>query len=112
MGDNATLFNKVLGVLTLVLGVAGFVPAVAGLVTLEAYDNYAHLVLGVVALGIAFKASEDINSTFAKVAGVIAIIFGVWGFVSPGSLGVSFTMLENILHLALGIWGAWAGFSE
>ncbi|MEM3127182.1 MAG: hypothetical protein QW331_03900 [Candidatus Woesearchaeota archaeon] len=112
MANNATTFSMSLGYITLVLGVLGFVPAVASMITLEDYDNYAHLLLGVVSLGIAYKADANANVMWAKIAGAVAVVFGVYGFISPMSLGVSFTMLEDVLHLALGVWGLWAGFSK
>lgn len=57
-GANARMFNIILGVVYLVVFLAGLIPAVSDLVAINAMDDGLHLILGIVLLAIPFMAKE------------------------------------------------------
>jgi hypothetical protein len=100
------------GVILVLLGIYGFFDAdVPGSAFyLDSAENYAHLILGIVAIVAARSLSDSAQRSLTLVVGIVAIIFAVWGYVVAGrpepNLGV--TNLEhpadNLLHLVVGIW--------
>jgi hypothetical protein len=51
---------------------------------------------------------------FAQVFGVVCTPVGPIGFASAGTLaalGIPVNAAYNVIHLVIGIWGVWAGFS-
>ncbi len=76
-------------------------------------ENWAHLVLGVVAL-LAWKFLKAGNQkTLTLLVGVLALLVGVYNFTSTSLLGAN---LENptdmVLHLVIGVWALYAAFSK
>src|SRR5579884_3630253 len=53
-GANARMFNIILGVVYVVVFLAGFVPAIADLVAINGLDDGLHIVLGIVLLAVPF----------------------------------------------------------
>lgn len=103
------------GLALILLGVLGF----AGVIGPTASDsifgpswyfdnaeNYAHLILGVVAVIAAFVLSRKIQKPLVFLLGLVALFFGIYSLV----IGPSFSTanLENpadtLLHLVVGIW--------
>ncbi|TSC75414.1 MAG: hypothetical protein G01um101433_862 [Parcubacteria group bacterium Gr01-1014_33] len=79
-------------------------------------ENWAHLILGVVALIAAFALKPDMQKPLTLVVGIVALAVGVIGFVLPNEvpnfLGANLeNPLDNILHLIVGLWAvfAWKG---
>ncbi|MBI4153038.1 DUF4383 domain-containing protein [Candidatus Woesearchaeota archaeon] len=76
-------------------------------------ENWAHLVLGVVALVLVYAVKQDqLNKWVVAVLGVVGVLIGLYSLViSEGLLGAN---LENpadtILHLVVGAWALYAGF--
>lgn len=101
------------GVVLVVVGIAGMIGVIGptpdasifgALWWFDDAENWAHLVLGVAALAIAFTLPM-LQAPITLVVGIVGLLVGVWGFVSTDLLGA---MLENpadnILHLAVGVW--------
>lgn len=57
-GSNARMFNIILGVVYVVVFLAGLVPAIADLVAINGLDDGLHIVLGIVLLAVPFLAKE------------------------------------------------------
>ena len=109
-----TGFLKVGGAVLLALGLIGY----TGLVTikdffdLDAGENIAHTVLGIVALAVAFGIKNDqLHRWLVIVVAVIALFFGVYGFLvagqaRPNTFGLANleNPADNILHLVVGAW--------
>lgn len=109
----AKLYAQVVGVVLLVLGVAGFVTKSLLGVETTAVHNLIHLISGGWGAYAGFANGLGGPKTFAQVFGVIYTVVGVLGFVSAGtlsSLGVHVNSTYNIIHIAVGLWGVWAGF--
>jgi uncharacterized membrane protein HdeD (DUF308 family) len=118
---NPKMFLKWGGVILLVLGVLGFVwpaPQLYPTFYLDGAENWAHLVLGLVALAIAYWADGQTQKWIATLVGVVALYFGVWGFVvggapEPNYYGITnLEMLDNIVHLVVGVWALWSVYGN
>jgi len=49
--------------------------------------------------------NEAAQKKLVMLLGILALLVGVWGFVSPNFLGANLeNPLDNILHLAIGAW--------
>lgn len=67
-------------------------------------ENWAHLVLGVAGLAIAFSLPA-LQAPVTLLVGILALIAGVSGFIRPDFLGANLeNPADNILHLAVGAW--------
>lgn len=114
------------GAVLLVLGLLGFVvlkdPSLS-FFWLDNSENYAHILLGVVALAAVFvpglnTALEPYYRWIVILVGVIALFFGVYGFLlpagspaAPNTFGLSNLELgDNLLHLVVAAWAFLAAF--
>src|SRR3989304_6744485 len=104
------------GIILVLLGIYGFFDAdVQGSAFyLDAGENWAHLILGVVAIIAARSLSESAQRSLTLLVGVVAIVFAIWGVLVRGNpepnLGVANleNPWDNLLHLVVGIWALWA----
>ena len=114
------------GAVLLLVGLLGFVilkdPALS-FFWLDNSENYAHILLGVVALAAVFvpglnTALEPYYRWIVILVGVIALFFGVYGFLvaagspaAPNTFGVANLELgDNLLHLVIAAWAFLAAF--
>src|SRR5438309_93341 len=77
-------------------------------------ENWAHLVLGVVALLLVYVVkNNDLNKWVAILVGILGIVVTAAGFMNPVFLGANLeNPADNILHLVVGLWGLISGFSK
>lgn len=116
---NPTQFLQYAGIILVVLAVLGFLsPNVLGVnTTFTPAENWAHLVLGLVALAVVYWSSEN-APWLTKLYGIVALLVGVVGFFvvsspQPNFLGANLdNPIDNVLHLVVGAWGLWAGFKK
>ena len=114
------------GAVLTILGLIGFVflnnPAMS-FFWLDSSENIAHLVLGLVALAAVYVPGlKDTLAPYYKwivvLVGVIALFFGVYGFLvpagapgSPNTFGLANLELgDNLLHLVVAAWAFLAAF--
>lgn len=109
------------GVILIIVAVVGFlIPRIGGdYLWFDAAENWAHLVLGVVAVLIAKYAPVNSHKPIAAVVGVVALYFAIAGFLvagrsTPNWYGVAHleNPLDNLVHLVIGIWALWASFGK
>lgn len=121
---NPKNFLVIGGVVLIILGLAGFVGILGPTPDASIFgpnwwfdngENWAHLVLGVAALVVAFGLAP-LQSTVALLVGVLGLVVGVWGFLAgsevPNFFGANLeNPLDNILHVVVGIWAllSWRG---
>jgi len=119
-------FLRVGGVVLIVVGLLGFIgvigPTQNSLFSSYWYfdnaENWAHLVLGIVALIAAFTFPAMVNKTLVIVLGVFGALVGLYSLFGSIPGGVTFlgAMLQNpadtLLHLVVGAWALVAGFKE
>lgn len=103
------------GVILILLGIYGFFDKDAGAWYFDNGENWAHLVLGIVAVVAARSLSESAQRSLTLIVGVVAILFAIWGFflrdvAAPNFYGLANleNPLDNLLHLVVGIWALWA----
>lgn len=116
-------FLKWGGAILVLLAVLGFfVPALqqtGSSFYLDSAENWAHLILGLVALAaVAWMTDAQLQKWLVALVGIIALYFGIWGFVVAGNPAPNYagvTNLEtadNLLHLVVGVWALWAAFGN
>lgn len=108
-------FLQVGGIILVLVGVLGFFligPTPEQSIFGEAWwfdnpENVAHLVLGVVALVVAYTVKDAATQKWlTMIVGIVALLVGIYGFVSPTLLGATLeSPADNILHLVIGAWG-------
>jgi hypothetical protein len=107
----AKTFNKIAGVVLLIVGIAGFVmPNLLGM-HLTPVHNMIHLLTAALALYMGFAASYEAARTFSIAFGAVYLLLGVLGFVAPGvvtavighpHVPASDLTPDNAVHLLLG----------
>lgn len=118
---NPKQFLSIGGVVLLLLAVLGYVLP-DGQILGDAWyltpgENIAHLGLGLVALGAAYAADAKTQKMLTQVVAIVAIFFGLYGFVVSSvpplntfGLANLETPYDNLLHLAVGAWAAYVGW--
>jgi len=107
----------VFGIVFIVVGVLGYVPAVTpnglllGLFMVDGIHNLIHLLSGILAI-LAVMGSAKYLRTYFQVFGVVYAIVTVVGFVQGDTvLGIIMVnMADNVLHLVIAVVALWAGF--
>ncbi len=115
-------FLKVGGVVLLLLGLVGLFtlnnPNATPFFWLDNGENWAHIVLGVVALIAAFSFGENMQKQLTILVGVIALATGVIGFFLGSGANNFFGLAnlenpaDNVLHLVVGVWALMAAFGS
>ena len=93
----AKLVCKILGVVFVLVGVAGFVmPGFLG-THLSLAHNAVHLISGAIALYLGFAGSPSAARTFCLVFGAVYLLLGVVGFVmgAPGVSSIAGMTMED-----------------
>ncbi len=108
----------ILGVVFIIVGLAGFaLPDLLG-AHLSLLHNVVHLVSGAVALYLGLKGSESAARTFCRVFGIVYLLLGVAGFLLGGGDDKMWTVLpglmlgkiDHVIHVAFGIVFLIGGF--
>ncbi len=93
----AKTIAMVFGVIYTLVGLAGFIPALGGstsmasntllgIAQINVLHNIVHLVIGIA--GLVMGRTADGASSFCKIFGVILLLVGILGFVSPNFFGL------------------------
>ena len=114
---NPKTFLLVGGVVLVLVGVLGFAGVIGPTAEESIFnkvglnwwfdgpENWAHLVLGVVALLAAFALPSGGQRPLVMLLGIVGVLVAVWNLYSTNLFGAN---LENpadlILHLAVGVW--------
>lgn len=105
------------GVMTLAIGVLGFIPSLTpnnmllGIFQVDTLHNIIHVLTGAGAL-IAAMAGASYAKTFFKLFAVVYALVTVMGFVTGYGLAVLLpvNMADNLLHVAITVYSAYVGF--
>lgn len=111
----------VLGAVLLLVGILGFIPALApensdgmpvllGLFMVGALHNVIHLATGVA--GLLGSKTEKYASLYFKVFGVVYAVVTIVGFIQKDTvLGlIHVNLADNLLHLAIAAFSLYMGF--
>jgi hypothetical protein len=121
----AQVYALVIGAVLTILGVAGFFynadfssdksvhDAVFGMFAVNGWHNLLHVGTGV--LGLAAAGSYSSARGYALLIGVVYLGLAIWSFaIGDGNSILSIIPVngeDNVLHLAIGIWGIGAGLA-
>lgn len=109
MNNLAKLYATVLGAVLTVVGVLGFVPALApggnllGIFAIDPLHNIIHILSGVVGLAVAFAARGAYARYYALIFGAVYGLVTIIGFIQGTTvLGlINVNLADNILHLLI-----------
>lgn len=109
-------YAQVAGIALLALGVLGLVGfGIPGFLSIDEPAEVAfHFITGAAAAFVGFNKGTYGNTavTYAKYFGILYLALGVVGFIIPDILGLfHFDLSCNLVHLVLGLWGVWTGYS-
>ena len=107
------------GIVLVLLAILGFVGVIGPTAEESSFgerwwfdngENWAHLVLGIVALIAVFAIPAGLQKPLVMLLGVVGVLVGIYSLVKPGNfLGAN---LENpadtILHIVVGAWALFA----
>lgn len=114
---NAKQFLRIGGGVLVLLAIAGWTflgegGAGGDFFWLDSAENWAHLVLGIVAIAAAYLLGEDMQKWLVYAVGALGVVVGLWGFYYPTLYGAQLqNPADNILHLAVGAWALWAAWN-
>lgn len=120
---NPKQFLQIGGVVLVLVGILGFVGLIGSTSDASVFgeawwfdngENWAHLILGIVALIAAFALKDaSMMKNLVLLVGILGLFFAVYNIFSTSFLG---TNLENpldlILHLVVGVWALWAAMKK
>src|SRR3990172_8487696 len=117
---NAKQFLVIGGIILLLVGIIGFFgiigPTPEQSIFGDAWwfdngENWAHTILGVVALILAYSVPMMVQKWVVALLGIIGVLIGIYSFFTPAFLGANLeNPADSLLHLAIGIWALIAAF--
>lgn len=115
---NAKQFLQIGGAVLLLVGILGFIGVIGPTPEKSLFgdfwwfdngENWAHTILGIVALIASMSMSMASQKTLTMVVGVVAVFFGLYNFFSTSFYGANLeSPADLILHLVVGAWALWA----
>lgn len=106
-------------VLGILLNAVGLGDLLGGFLTFDWTHNVVHVLLAAIGISLGFgSASAALAKNAAKLFGIVYLGLAVVGFVTANLFGVGdllglhLEVGENLVHLVLGGWGAYVGFSD
>ncbi|MBI4095004.1 MAG: hypothetical protein HY435_02320 [Candidatus Liptonbacteria bacterium] len=119
---NPKQFLLVGGIVLVLVGILGFVGVIGPTAEQSIFgpgwwfdnaENWAHLVLGVVALIAAFAIPSKTQKPLVLLLGIVGVLVGIYGVFNQNFLGAN---LENpadtLLHIVVGVWALWAAMNK
>src|SRR5579884_1929679 len=114
------LFALVIGIVFLLVGILGFVlnptgGSLLGIFAVNIEHNVIHVLVGVLGILAAFTGWSRL---YAQALGVVYLLVGILGFISPLAPGgmllglIHINLADNLLHLVVGALAAFIGFSS
>ncbi len=113
----ARLYAKVVGVTIVLIGVGGVLlgeKSLFGVLNIDIAEDAIHLVTGGLMAAVGFRGSDSAVRSVVGGLGVVYLLVGVLGIVVPDLFGLLpheyKTVLDNLIHLSLGVLGITVGF--
>ena len=113
----ARLYAKVVGVTIVLIGIGGVLlgeKSLFGVLNIDIAEDVVHLVTGALMAAVGFRGSDSAVRSVVGGLGVVYLLVGVLGFVVPDVFGLLpheyKTVLDNLIHLSLGVLGITVGF--
>ncbi len=120
---NPKQFLQIGGVVLVLVGILGFVGVIGPTAERSIFksawwfdnpENWAHLVLGIVALIAAYAIGRNLQRPLVMVLGVIGVLVGLYSLlVSNMFLGANLeNPADSLLHIIVGAWALWASWKK
>lgn len=113
----ARLYAKVVGVTIVLIGVGGLLlgeKSLFGVLNIDIAEDAIHLITGGLMAAVGFRGSDRAVRWVVGGLGAVYLLVGVLGFVVPDLFGLLpheyHTVLDNLIHLTLGVLGITVGF--
>ncbi len=113
----ARLYAKVVGLTIVLIGIGGVLlgeKSLFGVLNIDIAEDIIHLVTGGLMAAVGFRGSDNAVRSVVGGLGVVYLLVGVLGFVVPDLFGLLpheyKTVLDNLIHLSLGVLGITVGF--
>jgi hypothetical protein len=112
----ARQYAQVVGIVVVLLGLIGLIVGEGqwlGLLNVDLTEDIIHLITGGLLIYAGFQPNASLARTIVGVLGVVYLLVGILGFVSPTLFGLipgGYTILDNLVHLILGILGIAIGW--
>ncbi len=110
-------YAKVVGVVIVLIGVGGLIlgeQSLLGVLNIDIAEDIVHLVTGGLMAAVGFRGSDSAVRSVVGGLGVVYLLVGVLGIFVPDMFGLLpseyKTVLDNLIHLALGVLGIVFGF--
>lgn len=77
-------------------------------------ENLAHLLLGIVALVLAYAVGANIQRPVVMILGVVGVLVGLYSLVGYNNLlGANLeNPADSLLHIVVGAWALWASWRK
>ncbi|MDP9475120.1 MAG: hypothetical protein M3R38_05415 [Actinomycetota bacterium] len=115
----ARKYAGVVGVVVILIGVVGLLAGeelLLGLVNIDIVEDLVHLLTGGLLAYVGFgQRDEGLARGVVGGLGVVYLLVGVLGFVVPMLLGLlphGYSIVDNIIHLTLGVAGIAVAFAS
>lgn len=120
---NPKQFLQIGGVVLVLVGILGFVgvigPTAEGSIFGSAWwfdppENWAHLVLGIVALIAAYALGASLQRPLVMALGVVGVLVGLYSLLGYSAfLGANLeNPADSLLHIVVGAWALWASWKK
>lgn len=119
---NKRVLTQWLGIVLLLVGVLGFIPALAphknlfGIFHVDLLHNVVHILTGAAAVYLAMTQGERGSILFGKIFAVVYGLVTVLGLLTGHALGIpgviDVNMADNVLHIALTAVFAYIGYMK
>ena len=113
----ARTYAGVVGVVVILIGVVGLIAGeepLLGLVNIDIVEDLVHLLTGGLLAYVGFgQRDEGLARNVVGGLGVVYLLVGVLGFAIPmlfGLLPHGYSVVDNVIHLALGVAGIAVAF--
>ena len=117
--DLVRTYAGIVGVVIILIGIVGLLlgeQPLLGFVNIDILEDIIHLVTGGLLAYVGFgQRDEGLARNVVGGLGVIYLLVGVLGFVIPmlfGLLPHGYSIVDNIIHLVLGVAGIAVAFSS
>ncbi|MDQ5824992.1 MAG: hypothetical protein M3441_12415 [Chloroflexota bacterium] len=113
----ARQYAQIVGIVLLLLGVGGLLLGegiLAGALNIDLTEDLVHLVIGALFVYLGFaRVDNGTVKTVVGAVGAVLILVGIIGFIDSSGFGLvpsRWTVVDNIIHLLLGLLGVAVGF--
>lgn len=110
------LYAKVVGVVIVLIGIGGLIlgeKSLGGALNIDIGEDVIHLVTGGLMVAVGFRGTDSAVRNVVGGLGVVYLLVGIVGFLVPDLFGLlpsEYSVVDNVLHLVLGVLGIAVGY--